>query len=123
MKWVLQILGILLLTLAVAQNQALGEEKESSKNDKRPGKGIYEEHCKVCHGDNGDGKTFVANVLNPPPRNFKNPLIIDALSRKQMVFSITNGRPGTGMMPWEFNLTKKEIEDVIDYIKSEFMRN
>ena len=34
------------------------------------GKKIYLDHCKACHGDRGDGKTFAANVLFPQPKNF-----------------------------------------------------
>lgn len=120
MKWVLQITGIVFFTFLIVGRPDSGEAKDNSF--KKVGKGIYGEHCRVCHGDNGDGKTFVANVLNPPPRNFKNPLIIDSLSREQMVYSVTNGRPGSGMMPWRLNLSKKEIEAVVGYIRSEFMQ-
>ena len=34
------------------------------------GRDIFFKHCKACHGIKGDGKTFAANVLNPPPKNF-----------------------------------------------------
>ena len=38
--------------------------------DLETGRDIFYKHCKACHGDKGDGKTFAANVLNPPPKNF-----------------------------------------------------
>ncbi len=106
-----------LLTVAIVSYPT----ESRAKNETSIGEKIYREHCKVCHGDDGNGKTFVANVLNPPPKNFTNPLIIDSLTRKQMVFSVTNGRPGSGMMPWGPNLTKKEIEAVVGYIRVTFM--
>lgn len=91
------------------------------KKDNTLGKAIFEEHCQVCHGEKGNGMTIVANVLNPPPKNFTNPNVIANLKRDQMIYSITNGRPGTGMRPWVINLTGKEIEAVVDYIRGTFM--
>jgi mono/diheme cytochrome c family protein len=112
---------VVLLLLPVVFYGFLAEASTENKNKKEIGKKIYEEDCQVCHGENGDGKTFVANVLQPPPRNFKNPMIIDSLKRGQMIYSVMNGRPGTGMMPWKFNLTTYEIDAVVHYIQSEFM--
>lgn len=86
------------------------------------GKAIYQEHCRVCHGERGNGMTIVARVLAPPPKNFTNPNVIANLKRPQMIYSVTNGRPGTAMMSWEPNLTNKEIEAVVDYIRETFMR-
>jgi mono/diheme cytochrome c family protein len=109
------------LLLFIVSPWFLAEASAENKNKKEIGKEIYKEHCQVCHGEKGDGETFVANVLKPQPRNFKNPLIIDSLKRDQMVYSVMNGRPGTGMMPWKLNLTAKEIDAVVHYIRSEFM--
>jgi mono/diheme cytochrome c family protein len=38
-----------------------------------------------------------------------------------MLHSITNGRPGTAMMPWKTRLSKAEIEAVADFIRGSFM--
>ena len=95
---------------------------ENKKDKAQMGKAIYEEHCRVCHGERGNGMTIVARVLAPPPKNFTNPNVIANLKRPQMIYSITNGRPGTAMMPWASNLTNKEIEAVADYIRETFMR-
>ena len=95
--------------------------KANEKKEEGLGKKIYEEHCKVCHGDSGNGKTFAANVLNPPPKNFSNPVVIDTLTQEIMIFSVTKGRPGTGMMPWGSVLTQKNIESVVNYIRKAFM--
>ncbi len=119
MKGCAKMVGLLLLTIVFYG--FLAEASTGNKSKKEIGKEIYKEHCQVCHGENGDGKTFVANVLQPPPRNFKNPLIIDSLRGDQMIYSVMNGRPGTGMMPWKLNLTANEIDAVVHYIRSEFM--
>jgi len=31
---------------------------------------LYRQHCAVCHGENGDGKSQAALVLDPPPKDF-----------------------------------------------------
>ena len=85
------------------------------------GKRIYLERCKVCHGTQGNGKSFAANALNPPPKNFTSAQSKKQLTQERMIDSATNGRPGTAMMPWKDNLTKEEIRAVVHYIRKELM--
>jgi len=85
------------------------------------GKQIYLNRCKVCHGVAGDGKSFAANALNPPPKNFTSEKSKKELTHKRMIASATNGRPGTAMMPWKDNLTAEEIRAVVNYIRKELM--
>ena len=85
------------------------------------GKIVYLERCKVCHGMQGNGKSFAANVLNPPPRNFISAQSKKQLTLERMIDSATNGRPRTAMMPWKDNLSKEEIRAVIHYIRRELM--
>ena len=89
--------------------------------DLEKGKKIYVDICQVCHGERGDGQTFVANALNPPPRNFTSQIAKKELSRARMIRSAAHGRPGTAMMPWKNRLAPAEIRAVIDYIRHEFM--
>ena len=65
------------------------------------GKKIYHDRCEVCHGSQGDGKTFAANALFPPPKNFTT---------------------RTTKKPWESVLSKQEIYSVVDYIRQVLMR-
>ena len=90
--------------------------------DLETGRDIFYKHCKACHGDKGDGKTFAANVLNPPPKNFTVEESKKELTEKRMIQSVTKGRKGTGMMPWESNLTQKEIRAVVHYIRKKLMQ-
>ncbi len=85
------------------------------------GKTVYQKRCKVCHGVQGDAKSFAANALNPPPRNFTSAKSKQELSRQRMIRSVTEGRSGTAMMPWKNNLTDREIQAVVDYIRHLFM--
>ena len=86
------------------------------------GRDIFYKHCKACHGDKGNGKTFAANVLNPPPKNFTSEKTKKELSEERMIHSVTKGRKGTAMMPWESNLTQTEIQAVVHYIRKELMK-
>ena len=89
--------------------------------DLETGKKIYVNICQVCHGERGDGQTFVVNALNPPPRNFTSETSKKELTRSRMIRSVTHGRPGTAMMPWKNRIAPAEISAVIDYIRYEFM--
>ena len=86
------------------------------------GKQIYEEHCRVCHGDRGNGSTWTTTVLNPSPRNFTAPQSRRILTRKRMIASVTHGRKETAMMSFSHRLTNDEIGFVVDYIRNTFMK-
>ena len=85
------------------------------------GRDIFYKHCKACHGDKGDGKTFASNVLNPPPKNFTAKKSKKELTEERMIQSVTKGRKGTAMMPWESRLTTEEIRAVVHYIRKKLM--
>jgi cytochrome c oxidase cbb3-type subunit 3 len=93
----------------------------SPTTDLELGKKIYSDRCKACHGDRGDGQTFATNALNPPPKNFTTVTSRRELTRKRMTRSITQGRPGTAMMPWKDVLSKNEIRAVVGYIRMTLM--
>ena len=86
------------------------------------GKKIYRKHCKACHGNGGDGKTFAANVLFPQPKNFIAKNNKTELTLERMIRSVTKGRPNTAMMPWKNVLNEQEIYSVVLYIRKELMR-
>ena len=85
------------------------------------GRDIFFKHCKACHGNKGDGNTFAANVLNPPPKNFISDKSKQELTKKRMLESVAKGRKGTAMMPWKSLLSQQEIQAVVEYIRKEFM--
>ena len=115
-KIIICILGYLILTgNTIAANHPIPNSNIAL------GKKIYHDHCKVCHGDRGDGKTFAANVLFPPPKNFASKNTKAELTRTRMVRSITQGRPDTAMMPWKNVLSEQEVHLVVSYIRKELM--
>ncbi|WP_455202983.1 c-type cytochrome [Kaarinaea lacus] len=88
----------------------------------RAGAEIYSRYCGVCHGDKGNTAVWARNGLNPPPRDFTTAEARRLLTRDRMIHSVTNGRPGTGMMPFTSKLNAKEIEAVVDYIRQAFLK-
>ena len=86
------------------------------------GRKIYNKNCSVCHGDKGNTAIWARSGLNPPPRDFTAPQSRQELTRERMIHSVTNGRPGTGMMPFKTKLQSNQIEAVVDYIREAFIR-
>jgi len=95
----------------------LGGMIESLEN----GKQIYKESCRVCHGDNGDGQTFVRNAIKIPPTDFTDKALIVQLTVERMRRAILMGKPGTAMPSWRYDLTAPQVNDVIIYIRKEIM--
>ena len=115
-KIIINTFGYLILIInTVAANHLVAISEVSL------GKKIYHDRCAVCHGSQGDGKTFAANALYPTPKNFKAKVSKKELTRERMIESITRGRPGTAMMPWERILSKQEIHSVVNYIQQILM--
>jgi len=99
-----------------------GQHHTYIPGETRPGAVIFHNYCSVCHGDKGDGQTRARNGLVPPPRNYTTPESAIELTRERMIYSVTHGREGTAMIAWGSELSEKEIEGVVDYIRTKFMK-
>ena len=116
--------GCLLVTLLLgnAGSAMAGEHHTQIPGETRTGAYIFHNYCSVCHGDKGNGQTRARNGLVPPPRDYTTPEAAMELTRERMIHSVTHGRPGTAMIAWQHELSGKEIENVVDYIRANFMR-
>jgi mono/diheme cytochrome c family protein len=83
---------------------------------------LYHNYCSVCHGDKGDGNSRAKGSLTPPPRDFTTPQATTELTRARMVAAVKAGIPGTAMVGWHAQLSDKQIEAVVDYVRDTFMR-
>ena len=70
-----------------------------------PGKAIFLEKCRVCHGT--DGQLGVSGAAN---------LAISTLTVDEKVQVITNGR--RGMASWKDQLTADQIKEVAEYVQT-----
>lgn len=82
------------------------------------GRRIYQRECAYCHGADGRADTEVARVLNPPPRNFADPIAMARVDDGRMYMAIYRGRPGTAMGGRGELLTGPEIIDVMRYVRT-----
>ncbi len=82
---------------------------------------LYHNYCSVCHGDKGDGRSRARSSLVPPPRDFTADAALKSLNRETMIAITTHGKPGTAMVGWSTQLSAREVEAVVDYIRSTFM--
>jgi cytochrome c oxidase cbb3-type subunit III len=119
------IAALVLVGLAAGQTPAFAGAHSTNPNGERNGEirpaAIYHNYCSVCHGDKGDGKSRAQNSLVPPPRDFTTPESATQLTRARMIESVTNGRSGTAMVGWKAQLSAKEIESVVDYVRNTLM--
>lgn len=111
---------LLLLSVAGGMSPSFAAPSVGSTASRTPA-ALYHNYCSVCHGDKGDGQSRASGSLIPPPKNFTDVKVASQLSRASMIDSVANGRSGTAMTPWKTQLSEKEIEGVVDYIRTTFM--
>jgi len=85
------------------------------------GRKIYNFRCYYCHGYSGNAKTVASQYLHPKPVNFT-AVSARELSRKKMINTVRNGITGTAMSAYKGLLTKTEIQQVVDFVRHEFMQ-
>lgn len=72
--------------------------------------------CATCHGEKGDGRSAMARMFDPPPRNFCCAKTIDGVPDGQLFWIIKNGSPGTSM-PAFGHLPDEQIWQLVHYIR------
>ena len=82
---------------------------------------LYEKHCAVCHGVQGDGQGEAAYLVQPKPRNFRagkyRLVSSDNLqpTQEDLFRTISNGMPGTPMPSWA-QLPESDRRALADYV-------
>src|SRR5262245_1431451 len=87
------------------------------------GRDGYQQYCRPCHGDKGDGKGYSSTGLRPPPRDFTHGLFkfgrvaAPALPPdSELVAIVRGGLHGTAMLSWD--IPDGELLDILQYIKT-----
>jgi len=96
-----------------------GQVHAGSETD--AGRAVYNYRCYFCHGYSGDAQTLASTYLSPRPADFTR-LSPDERSRAGMIRSVTEGHPGTAMKGFAGVIDAREIEQVVDFVRDEFMR-
>lgn len=116
----LPVPAVLLLLIATAPHPEAAAQKRAASAEIRPA-AIYHNYCSVCHGDKGDGNSRAKGSMIPPPKDLTSPQVAAQMTRQHMIDAVTNGRSGTAMTGWKTQLSAREIEAVVDYIRNNFM--
>jgi mono/diheme cytochrome c family protein len=86
------------------------------------GHALYEYYCYLCHGKTGNGDGFNSYTLTTPPAKFADAVFMSTISDKQIKTAIKGGGPALGLSPqmpiWGSVLTDKQVDDVIDFIRT-----
>ena len=91
----------------------------------RQGKELFLDYCANCHGAEADGQGVIAENLVPRPRNlvvitsWGGRPFMDFMDDARLYDSITNGVPGTSMLPWIGVFNEEQIWHLINYLRSE----
>lgn len=109
----------LALTLSLAAGLPSASMAADAEATQIKPEALYHNYCSVCHGDRGDGRSRASKSLVPPPRDFTT---ATNLSRETMITIVTHGKPGTAMTGWQTQLNPREVESVVDYIRTNFMK-
>ena len=77
------------------------------------GKRLYEQYCRFCHGGQGKGKAY---DVTPPPADLTGPAV-QQKSDAELTQTIHEGERGTAMGSWKWELSEKDKQNVLLYIR------
>lgn len=81
------------------------------------GRGLFLQHCAICHGVSANGRGQRSEGLNPPPMDFTNPDWSTSVTPKDVFLFIHEGVPGTAMPAWK-TLDERQTWDLVAYVLS-----
>jgi len=84
----------------------------------RRGEVVYKTNCILCHGINADGKGRAASLFKPAPADLvhttrDDDYKLEIIRRGSKAMSRSSAMP-----PWEGRLTKVELHDLIEYLRT-----
>ena len=95
-------LGLLVLACSSASPDGTGM---AGTTDKSPGEQLFDMNCTLCHGR--DGKLGLNNAKD---------LTMSALTKAEMITMVRQGKGA--MMPYKDVLSAKEIDAVVDHVRT-----
>jgi cytochrome c oxidase cbb3-type subunit 3 len=84
----------------------------------RRGEVTFKTNCVLCHGVRGNGKGRAAKLYNPPPADLTRSDKPDDYREKIIRLGGEGMRRSSDMPAWQERLTKAEIADLIDYLRT-----
>lgn len=115
MKKVLVLVFILIpsISFAITGHSTVPEALPTTE-----GQLVFQESgCVMCHGVNGAGDGFLAEGLNPKPRDFTSYEQMSRLPDIRLADAIRNGIAGTAMPAFP-QFSDNQIQDVVHFLRS-----
>jgi mono/diheme cytochrome c family protein len=110
---------------ALALLLAGGASLSGQEGDLDRGREVYDRWCAACHGFEGDGLGPAAGWMLPRPRDFTRGLYQirttpggDIPTDADILRMIDEGMPGTTMPGWRDQLSRRDREAVLAYVKA-----
>lgn len=82
----------------------------------RAGRDAYQTYCRGCHGQEGNGKGPVGQLLLPEPRDFTDAAWWSKQSEVYLFSVVSYGKPKTAMPPFNDILGLEQRSQVLNYI-------
>jgi mono/diheme cytochrome c family protein len=101
---------------APAAARRLKNPVAASESALEAGRASYSEHCKSCHGENGNGKGERAAELSVMPTDFTDAREMNRLTDGELFWKITRGR--RPMPAFEDKLNETQRWQLVDYIRT-----
>lgn len=99
---------------AASGNSAAGEPQKGRASQVERGRAVYSGSCVRCHGADGQGRTRMAEMVEPP--DMSDPAWQRQRSDSRMIASVANGR---GQMPaFKKKLSRPDIAAAIAYVRT-----
>jgi cytochrome c6 len=104
--------GALVAMVALAASGALAAPPAAG--NAKAGKAVFEKHCAICHGSNGEGKEAIAKMykVTMPPLGSKQVQAKSDAELKKVVCE------GSGKMKPVKGLSAAELSDLVAYIRT-----
>ena len=109
------VLAVLCLPLTYATSRGESSNAKALREhyDLQEGKRLYEQYCRFCHGDQGKGKAY---DVTPPPADLTSKAV-QQKSDAELTQTIHEGERGTAMGSWKWELSEKDKQNVLLYIR------
>lgn len=86
------------------------------------GEALYKEACARCHGAKGDGLGPIAIYIDPAPRDLTKTAFMNSKPRARFKTAIQEGVAGTSMPPWGKVMNEAQVDSLLDYIETAFVK-
>ena len=95
----------------------LGREDLRFKGDTRRGRALFKHACVACHGQFGEGRGTLANLIDIPMVDFTSAAKMAGISDTELISSIRAGK-GAFMPSWKHALGDNDIINVAAYVRT-----